>query len=666
MVFIRKTKMALSGKTDTVNLDEEERRKMEAAKELVKKNIAPDDNPQPGVTCKSRVVALAQCLKRAESDPLKLRWEGGSTPATRNLIHCDILDMICKRESRVYDSSTAFISTSYEFDSDSSLPLIKVNDEWKRAVPVLRLPSSVNRTNQLVVLKSSINGFSNGPLTWDNKSSMRLRQGGWSALIRDGCFFTYEEEWSDKSCKTCEISLTEVQKENGIVGVQNRKDKFFNSSLGLNWSEPNKDKSIVRKHVDDFEESAKRIGPELEAESTVPVGEKEGSNFKLNTKLGRVFDLKLCDRVLLPSKSGQMWSCSLYLGMEHYANHPQLSRLFFSQNRYLNGLRDHIDFSEVKASPLPISKSYEGEYREAMDKIIEENPELKETNDSESAKDKWEKILGKKPIKSQQVICGRVMQIAKVGSFYTYPLRRLSSATPVTPTIRALKQFERHIAERPFLRAAVPANEQFDSEGFPRLHYRSFSDSDHQGEYGGLSISCGVTAVNGIVLDITSQKQPVALGSVTESELNACVSEARSVDSYLEFVSELNITRESLISESAVLDNNASIELSFGKTLSKRSRAFRSRELLVRQKVQSPMRIHPFSVEKIESSLNPADGGTKPLTRNQWSRHCEQVDIIFTPALSDLDNMQEMVEKYGELMETYEPAENRYRRGNYR
>ena len=380
------------------------------------------------------------------------------------------------------------------------------------------------------------------------------------------------------------------------------------------------------------------------------------------SQLGPILNLKLCDSLLVTSPGGHRWRVSVYLGMEYYVSYPHLNRLFIAQNRYLSSMQQNLK-PEVRVIKTPIPKSFEAEYKDALDLILEKHPELCDSDNSESSKEKWERVLGKNERLRQQTITGRTVQIMKTGCIYSYGQRRLSSAKHLPIVLKKLEEFEKYIATHPFLRAMVPEPTEF-VDGFPKFHYRTMTDSDFAGESGGISVGAEFHSVNGIFLGIKSVKQGVGFHAVGEAELNAACTGSRTQDGNLEFNSELGLTYDELISESQYLDNNSGIEISYGKSLSKRSKCYRTRELGLRQKVQNPLRVYPFEIGRIESALNPANGGTKALTGQQWIEFADHCDTTFIE-LDDFENMEGVVKKYGDWMAEYVPAEKRYRSGKY-
>lgn len=330
----------------------------------------PNGNPNPGLRAKSRIVVLAQTLRREATNPTCARWEGGFTPTTRNLLRTEILDVITNRGSIIAGSSAAFISTKYGLKGDHSLPAVQTpNGELDRARPVMILPLNIERKARYVKLRKSINGFSSGPLTWDFRSTARLRSAGYRQCLRDPCFFCLPDEWSDVNGERCEIGITEAQQEAGVGESEPIRKPFWKAGYGgRDLSSPNKSRSIVRKHVDDFRESASYTTGEKEKPETI--GLAEDSNFQLVKKLQPLLNLKLRDSITATDELSNQWRCALHLGMEMFVNHPHCNRLFFSQNRYLAGLMGNVGKSSARETNTPITKSFEGEYRMAIDDIF--------------------------------------------------------------------------------------------------------------------------------------------------------------------------------------------------------------------------------------------------------------------------------------------------------
>lgn len=280
-------------------------------------------------------------------------------------------------------------------------------------------------------------------------------------------------------------------------------------------------------------------------------------------------------------------------------------------------------------------------------------------------REKWAKVLGEKSVKSQQAIIGRALQIGKAGYQYAYALRRLSSAKPLDMTIKRLKEMERCSGENKFLRASVTSEENRDEQGLPILQYRTFSDPDFGGGCGGASIASAATSVNGAMIELTSDKQALARQSVAEAELSASCVASKAAESHMLFAEELGLTQPHNLLEAQFADNSSSIEISVGKTLSKRGKSPRTRELGLRAKVQAPVSSFQYSVGKIDALKNPTNGGTKALCYSEWEEFKRFIDIL-NVELADPEDLSEIPRKYGRIMGECESSESRFRRGHYK
>lgn len=167
------------------------------------------------------------------------------------------------------------------------------------------------------------------------------------------------------------------------------------------------------------------------------------------------------------------------------------------------------------------------------------------------------------------------------------------------------------------------------------------------------------------MIELASRKQAIVRQSVSDAELNAACMAAKSTDAHMLFTEELGLTRSNNIVESQLVDNSSSIEISVGKSLSKRAKSLRTRELGIRSKVQCPISRFQFEIGKISTELNPSDGGTEALSHNEWQKFKEHADILDV-TLNDPGNLGEIPEKYGKTMGECVCAETKYRRGHYK
>lgn len=67
---------------------------------------------------------------------------------------------------------------------------------------------------------------------------------------------------------------------------------------------------------------------------------------------------------------------------------------------------------------------------------------------------------------------------------------------------------------------------------------------------------------------------------------------------------------------------------------------------------------------RICSELNPANGGTKPLTKQEWDLFMQHVDMTYID-LEDGEDMAEVIKRYEDYMAEYTPAESGFRQGRY-
>ena len=68
-----------------------------------------------------------------------------------------------------------------------------------------------------------------------------------------------------------------------------------------------------------------------------------------------------------------------------------------------------------------------------------------------------------------------------------------------------------------------------------------------------------------------------------------------------------------------------------------------------------------FKLNKIDTSINPADGYTKPLDKQSLDRFCAHVDIVVLCDLIKKDDMKLVLQKYKNMMESYIPASVKFR-----
>jgi len=134
------------------------------------------------------------------------------------------------------------------------------------------------------------------------------------------------------------------------------------------------------------------------------------------------------------------------------------------------------------------------------------------------------------------------------------------------------------------------------------------TDSDWQGSFG-KSRSCAIHYANGCAIHFTSRSQKVVSLSNTEGELYAaCAGVADSLD--ITYCCEFLLKRK--VDLSLRLDNNGARFLAF-KAGSNRIKRMRGKYLWLQQLVEDGS----LKVEKISTTTNSSDLGTKGLTKNQ-------------------------------------------------
>lgn len=148
----------------------------------------------------------------------------------------------------------------------------------------------------------------------------------------------------------------------------------------------------------------------------------------------------------------------------------------------------------------------------------------------------------------------------------------------------------------------------------------------------------------------------------------AAVRKSRLGDGIVQFVESLRFTHNHLIREIGNLDSSASIGLTMSGALSKRSRAYRTRDLQIRQKCADDKRLQPFLVRKVDGTSTPADGYTKPLSRGEYESFCDAVDVLLVrgPDKEDYLNFEAIIKLAGEKFLTCVPAEVRIREGQHK
>lgn len=149
---------------------------------------------------------------------------------------------------------------------------------------------------------------------------------------------------------------------------------------------------------------------------------------------------------------------------------------------------------------------------------------------------------------------------------------------------------------------------------------------------------------------------------MTETELYAATECAKDMDTTISLIEELLITDSNLINSKLYVDNESELDLCYSRGLSKRSRAFRTRELSLRQRIAHPFCSVNFSMNKIGREENVSDGGTHALPKSGFSRFCKQLDMILLNELEgagdiDLGNMEELVQKIGDHLYEFVPAD---------
>lgn len=166
------------------------------------------------------------------------------------------------------------------------------------------------------------------------------------------------------------------------------------------------------------------------------------------------------------------------------------------------------------------------------------------------------------------------------------------------------------MVDNPWLKCLCPsyAGESFESnfacseewkKKLPKFQVLGMADSDFQGETGDVSVGCSYVSINGCPHVFRSFKLPQILSAVTETELYAATECSKDIDSSISLIEEVLITDTNFIDSKLCVDNESELDICYSRGLSKRSRAFRNRELSLRQKITHPCCSVNFSMSKI-------------------------------------------------------------------
>ncbi len=571
------------------------------------KTLYKQKKKEDGTTfVKARFVILWHVVQRhRNASTYFLMRPSGSTPTNETVRLLTVNAVLTGAELEVVDETSAFISTSFNWRTESAGGNLKLSEQTP--FPVMSIEGPDGRTVP-TVLTGNVNGVRSGPEEYSKIRDQRCSEAGLQRCaveptLKMGAYPTP----TNKNYNECDDPI-----HTSYIPTR-RYPEYPYSRV----------RTCMSQHVDD---SVLKRGVNWDAEWELW---SKTSLLHEGNRVSSEVDTKEYGKVQLTTVE--------FRGIEiTYSHNPPF--LVHSQLQYQ--YEKYGKIADTKKVKVPVKASFDDELLQAA---LTDEP-------------------SPRSLKTKQVKCGSALYLKATGPHLNFPLRKLASAPPYKCTVAALKEMESYIATHPFILDLTPlGTTDSDFEGH-RSIVRPILESLYDASFGSQCQAGRLTLYRGSLISEQSWRINVKCTSTAESELQAACGALKgheSVRHILESMGEARVVEGVLPSgvpgafEVLRGDNNASQGVLAGAG-TRRVRATVTSSSYVSETAQTK---HRRFLSRVTTDDNLADIFTKILPRERFHYLSSGLGVYKwdqkLPPISDLKKVNAFIGEHYEAIRKF-------------